>query len=190
MDLRLPTAPATEAEERAVDAVLGPPPDGPAGTVLPAPDGRVAYGGHAARRQRHLLLPGLLALQDASGWISPGGLGYLCERLTVPPAEAYGVASFYALLNVEDRGPVTVHVCDDVACAGAGERLIDELAARPDLRVVRSPCLGACDRAPACAVQRAGSRLGAAAPATAALEPTAPHVEVHQDRDRLRLLHG
>jgi NADH-quinone oxidoreductase subunit F len=188
MDLRLPTVSATEAEERAVDGVVGPPPPGPAGTVRAASDGRVAYGGHAARDRRHLLLPALRALQDTSGWISPGGLGYLCERLTVPPAEAYGVASFYALLDVEDRGPLAVHVCDDIACAGSGETLIDELEARPDLRVVRSPCLGACDRAPACIAQRAGTGLTAAAPARPTLEATAPHVEVHQDRAGLRLL--
>jgi NADH-quinone oxidoreductase subunit F len=188
MDLRLPTAPPTEAEERAVDAVLGPAPEGPAGTTRPAPEGRVAYGGHSARAQRHLLLPALRALQDAAGWISPGGLGYVCERLTVAPAEAYGVASFYALFDVEDRGPVTVHVCDDVACGEAGEDMIDELTARPDLRVVRSPCLGACDRAPACVVQRAGAGLTAASPATPSLEPTAPHVEIHQVREHLRVL--
>ena len=37
------------------------------------------------------------------GWISEGGLNYVCERLTVPPAEAYGVATFYAMFSVEPR---------------------------------------------------------------------------------------
>ena len=45
---------------------------------------------------RHLLLPALHAAQARVGWISEGALNHICERLSVPPAEAYGVASFYA----------------------------------------------------------------------------------------------
>src|SRR5207247_8180714 len=61
------------------------------------------------------------------------------------PAEAYGVASFYALFALEERSPLAVHACDDMACrlAGAEERLRDRTG------VVRSSCLGLCDRAPA-----------------------------------------
>src|ERR1051325_361309 len=66
--------------------------------------------------QRHLLLPGLHAIQGRIGWISLGGLNYLCKRLQVPPAEAYGVASFYALFSMEPQPPTVVHVCDDIAC--------------------------------------------------------------------------
>ena len=39
-------------------------------------DGRHAVGGHAARAQRHLLLPALHAVKDRVGWISPGALDY------------------------------------------------------------------------------------------------------------------
>ena len=64
---------------------------------------------HEARARRHLLLPGLHAVQERVGWISAGALNYICERLTVPPAEAYGVATFYALLATRAaaaaRGP-------------------------------------------------------------------------------------
>ena len=56
------------------------------------------------------------------GWISPGGLRYVCERLTVPPAEAYGVASFYAMFSAEPRPTTVVHVCDDIACRVARRR--------------------------------------------------------------------
>jgi NADH-quinone oxidoreductase subunit F len=47
------------------------------------------------------LLPALHALQSCVGWISQGGLNYVSERLTVPPAEAYGVATFYAMFSVQ-----------------------------------------------------------------------------------------
>ena len=55
--------------------------------------------------QRHLLLPALQAVQSRVGWISTGALNYICQRLTVPPAEAFGVASFYALLSTSLSRP-------------------------------------------------------------------------------------
>ena len=66
------------------------------GARLVGPAGNTASTGHAARERRHLLLPALWALQERIGWISPGGLNELCRRLTIPPADAYGVATFYA----------------------------------------------------------------------------------------------
>ena len=83
-------------------------------------DGRTSESGHEARAQRHLLLPALHALQERAGWISPGGMSYVCARLDVPPADAYGVATFYALFSVEPRPARVLHVCDDIACMCAG----------------------------------------------------------------------
>ncbi|HLA92052.1 MAG TPA: NAD(P)H-dependent oxidoreductase subunit E, partial [Actinomycetota bacterium] len=104
MDLRLPDATPSEAEREAVDRVLGAATSGWAGGERAiAFEGRVARGGHEARERRHLLIPALHALQARAGWISPGGLRYVCERLTVPPAEAYGVATFYAMFSTEPR---------------------------------------------------------------------------------------
>jgi formate dehydrogenase len=50
---------------------------------------------------------------------------------------------------------VTVRVCDSLSCALAGaEKLLAELPGQlgPSVRVIRAPCMGACDRAPVCAV--------------------------------------
>ena len=131
----------------------------------------MATGGyHLAAAQRDQLLPALLALQGEIGWISPGGLNYVAERLSVPPAEAFGVASFYALLSTEERPSHVIHVCDDIGCAPAGaEALIEDLEAAteadPEVAIVRSPCLGQCDRAPAALLQFAGDPEVAIAPA-------------------------
>ncbi len=76
---------------------------GTAARVSTVPQGNTASSGHAARARRHLLLPALWALQERIGWISPGGLNELCRRLTLPPADVYGVATFYAMLAVEPR---------------------------------------------------------------------------------------
>jgi NADH-quinone oxidoreductase subunit F len=177
MDLHLRHAAPTDQERAAVDALLGPPQsswDG--GERGDRRDAHVAHGGRETRERRHLLLPALQALQSRVGWISETGLDYVCTRLGVPPADAWGVATFYALLSTTPREPRVLHVCDDVACRckGAAE-LIEELEQRvgpahahgphgdrvevdPDAGVwMRSPCLGLCDHAPAAFLQQSGT---------------------------------
>ena len=164
MDLRPIATPPTDDERAAVDAVVG----------LDAPVTAL----RAARGRRHLLLPGLHAIQDRCGWVSPGALGYLCERLHVPPAEGYGVASFYALFALHERPRTVLHVCDDLACHAAGApTLIAELTkragapgeARGGALWQASPCLGLCERAPAAMLTVAGEapRAGAWGPVDA-----------------------
>ncbi len=150
------SATASDAERAAVDGLLGPPASGWDGGHRTEADGRVAAGGYnASMERRHLLLPALNRVQGAIGWISSGALNYICERLIVPPAEAYAVASFYALLATEPRPGRVLHVCDDVACRGeGGSDLLASFGSRAD--VMPSPCLGQCDRVPAAFLQRAG----------------------------------
>jgi NADH-quinone oxidoreductase subunit F len=166
MDLVMPDALASDDERAAVDAVLGAASSGWAGGERTEAEGRVARSGHEARGQRHLLLPVLHALQSSAGWISPGGLRYACERLTVPPAEAYGVATFYAMFSVEPRPTTVLHLCDDIACRVAGaEDLIDEVVREAGSeQVLRSPCLGMCERAPAALLQSPGDNGAAFGP--------------------------
>lgn len=120
-------------------------------------------------RSRDLLLPALHALNDRAGWISPGGLNELCERLDVPPAEAYGVATFYDMFATTHRPPTVLYVCDDIACQTNGaEDLCSAIerscgaegTASPDGKVtwLRSPCLGLCERGPAVFLTEAGER--------------------------------
>ena len=87
-------------------------------------EGHVSHGGHAARSRRDLLLPVLHAVQDRIGWISQPALNYVCKRLTIPPAEACGVATFYALFATKPRPPVVAHLCDDIACRLAGAETV------------------------------------------------------------------
>jgi len=153
------------AEERsAVDALLGEPGSGWDGGERTAVDLRVS---RAPDDRRTLLLPVLHALQARVGWISEGGLNYACERLMVPPAEAYGVATFYAMFSVTERPKTVVHVCDDLACrVNGGRELLDrferEIGTEGEPVVsgtamwTRSPCLGLCERAPASLVQVTG----------------------------------
>jgi NADH-quinone oxidoreductase subunit F len=169
MDLRLRDTTARPEEQEAVDAVLGPPESGwTGGTRSIVKEGREARGGHAQRARRHLLLPALHAVQDRMGWISPDALNYICQRLDIPPAEAYGVASFYALFSFSPQPPTAVHVCDDIACLANGAGTICEELERTlgpagtpskdgQKTWHRSPCLGLCERAPAALVLTAGA---------------------------------
>jgi NADH-quinone oxidoreductase subunit F len=189
LDIKTGHAQPSADERAAVDALLGPPASGWEGGPRDGAgrDGRVAYGGLAAvRERRHLLLPALHALQDRVGWISPGGLDYVCQRLTVPPAEAWGVATFYHLFATSPRPRRVLHVCEDLACRLAGaETLCGELEATvgpPDTHCgegsatwLRSPCLGQCERGPAVLLLEAGAparrEVLTALPGTTALLP-------------------
>ncbi|MGW5735672.1 MULTISPECIES: NADH-ubiquinone oxidoreductase-F iron-sulfur binding region domain-containing protein [Streptomyces] len=160
MDLHFGDSKPTDEERAAVDALLGPPGSAWEGAADRSDaDLRWARGGRAARERRDQLLPGLHALNDRVGWVSEGGLDYLCRRLMVPPAEGYGVATFYSMFAVRPRPATVVRVCTDLACGG-GEELCGEVSARLDptsgVAVERSPCLGLCERAPAALVVRAG----------------------------------
>ena len=160
MDLHLiPGAQASADEREAVDTVLGAPPSGwEGGARRPESEGHVAVGGDAIRARRHMLLPALWAAQARAGWISAGALNYICERLSVAPADAYGVATFYAMFSVEPQPPTIAHVCEDLACrlAGSGE-LMAQLSRRLPADALRpAPCLGLCERAPAILYQCAG----------------------------------
>ncbi|MET7290653.1 NADH-ubiquinone oxidoreductase-F iron-sulfur binding region domain-containing protein [Streptomyces griseoloalbus] len=173
MDLHFGDSKPTDEERAAVDALLGPPESSWEGADRSAADLRWARGGREARDRRDLLLPGLHALNDRIGWISAGALDYLCRRLTVPPAEAYGVATFYAMFSVKPRPATVLHVCTDLACTAAGAAgLCAGVEARlgpgSGVQVERSPCLGLCERAPAALVIRAGDD-----PARPALEDDA-----------------
>ncbi|MEW1780266.1 NADH-ubiquinone oxidoreductase-F iron-sulfur binding region domain-containing protein [Streptomyces sp. NPDC086777] len=182
MDLHFGDSRPTDDERAAVDALLGPPESSWEGADRSEADLRWARGGREARDRRDLLLPGLHAINDRIGWISEGALGYLCRRLTVPPAEAYGVATFYAMFSVGPRPATVLHVCTDLACTVAGASALCagvEAGAGPGVHVERSPCLGLCERAPAALAIRAGDpvRTAVAAPATveaAVLAATAP----------------
>jgi NADH-quinone oxidoreductase subunit F len=157
VDLHLSAARPDPAEEAAIDAVLGP--------AAPGPDGV------AAKAPRHLLLPALHAAQRRTGYLSEGALNHICRRLDLPPAEAYGVATFYALFALAPRPPRVAHVCDDLACRVRGAEAIAATleralgpagAAGPDRPAtwLRSPCLGMCEQAPAVLLQTAGEDGG------------------------------
>jgi formate dehydrogenase beta subunit len=111
-------------------------------------------------RRRDLLIEHLHLIQDRYGYISSAHMAALAAEMKLAQTEVYEVATFYAHFDVVKEGqtpppPVTVRVCDSLSCAIAGaERLLKDLpkALGAGVRVVRAPCMGACDRAPVAAV--------------------------------------
>ncbi len=108
--------------------------------------------------QRDLLIEHLHLIQDAYGCLSAAHIRALAEEMRLSQVEVYEVASFYDHFDVVKEGgtsppPLTVRVCDGISCMLAGaETLIAELNDGVDpkaVRVLRAPCMGGCDVAPA-----------------------------------------
>ncbi len=110
-------------------------------------------------RRRDLLIEHLHLVQDTYGHLSAGHLAALAEEMRLSQAEVYEVASFYAHFDVVKEGAdvppaLTIRVCDSLSCELAGsEELLRDLAAKYNgkgkVRVLRAPCMGRCDTAPA-----------------------------------------
>lgn len=115
----------------------------------------------ATARRRDLLIEYLHLIQDHFGCLNARHLRALAEALRISQAEVYEVASFYDHFDIVKEGeaapaPVTIRVCDSLSCMMAGaEALIGSLEKGADpsqVRIMRAPCMGGCDVAPAARV--------------------------------------
>ncbi len=128
-------------------------------------EGLAAVGGliGAGPHRPDLLIEHLHRVQDRFGSISADHVAALAEHMRMAQAEVYEVATFYAHFDVLRQGEAppperTVRVCESLTCAmfGAG-RLYDALQGGLDpaeVRVLKAPCMGFCDRAPAVALDQ------------------------------------
>jgi len=192
MDIKVLGSESTAEEREAVDSVLGPPASAWAGGRRDLDrEGRIALlGGSRARSLRDRLIPVFHAVQERFGWIPEGAFNYICKRLTVPPAEAHGVATFYHMFSLQKRPPTEIHVCDDVGCRIKGaaklhEDLEKSFAPGDQVGIRSSPCLGICERAPVALVLKSGTQpsAGAIGQATPAAAIKAVETESYPDQD-------
>lgn len=106
--------------------------------------------------RRDLLVECLHRIQDAHGCIDAERLAALAQLMKLSRAEVFEVATFYHHFDVVREGetpppPLTVRVCDSLACAMAGaEELFAAISQSPGdgVRVQRVPCVGRCECAP------------------------------------------
>ena len=111
-------------------------------------------------RRRDLLIEHLHLFQDKFGFITTKQLVALSYEMKMAMAEVYEVASFYAHFDIvreseQELPPITLRVCDSITCSLFGsDKLLNDAASslEKDVRVIRSPCMGACDKAPVAAI--------------------------------------
>ena len=114
-------------------------------------------------RDRRYLIEYLHLIQDKHRHLPARLLAALAKELRLALVEVYEVATFYAHFDVVDDGEapppaLTVRVCESLSCAMAGsDKLFADLSAKlgREVRVLRAPCMGGCDKAPAVAVGHA-----------------------------------
>ena len=115
-------------------------------------------------RRRDLLIEHLHLIQDAHGHLSHLHLHALAEEMHISMAEVFEVATFYAHFDVVREGEtpppqVTIRVCESLSCELAGgnnlfEELMDGRTDVNKIRIVKVPCIGRCDTAPALEIGR------------------------------------
>ena len=107
------------------------------------------------------LIPILQAVQDEYRYLPEEVMTYVATSLHIPPAEVYGVATFYAHFALAPKGKYVLRLCDGTACHVKRSIPILE-ALRTKLRVSEDrpttqdllftvetvSCLGACGLAP------------------------------------------
>ncbi len=109
------------------------------------------------------LLEMMTELQEKRNHLEGEAITDLGRASNIAPANAYGVASFYSMLNLGEETKGVVRVCDGPVCWLCGgeearKGIEGVLAGNPEWKVTRTSCLGLCDRAPAMLVndQQAG----------------------------------
>jgi NADH-quinone oxidoreductase E subunit len=110
--------------------------------------------------KRAALLPVLWLCQERYGWLSPGVMRAVAERLGESPAFVEGLVTFYTMYYTEPPARYVLQVCTTLSCAICGGReLVEHLKGRLGVdfgektadgtfQLVGVQCLGACGSAP------------------------------------------
>ncbi len=99
--------------------------------------------------------------QEMFGYLRNDVLEHVADRLKIPLARVFGVATFYHLFHLKPKGKYEIHVCTGTACYVRGaDRLINalvkELGVKLDetttdglFTLCNARCIGSCGLAPA-----------------------------------------
>ncbi len=110
---------------------------------------------------RAKLIPILQAIQEEYRYLPETVLTYVATSLDMPPAQVYGVATFYTHFALKPKGQYVIRLCDGTACHVKGSiGILEALRERLGLdaehnttddmlfTVETVSCLGACGLAP------------------------------------------
>lgn len=110
--------------------------------------------------QRGSLIPVLHETQELFGYIPEEAQRQISEKLNIPMAEIFGVATFYSRFTLNPRGKNTIRVCLGTACyvknaQGVLDKLEEELKVTSGnttedrkFTLEATRCLGCCGLAP------------------------------------------
>jgi NADH-quinone oxidoreductase subunit E len=112
-------------------------------------------------KQKSALIPLLhLAQAEFDGWLSPAAMDYVASLLNIQSIEAYEVASFYSMFNLNPVGKCLIEVCRTSSCwlRGANE-IIEHIENKYGIKEGETTadgmftlktveCLGSCGTAP------------------------------------------
>jgi NADH-quinone oxidoreductase subunit E len=132
---------------------------------MPSERGRGASAAFGRMLWRHrgepgMLIPLLQAAQDGFGYIPPYAIEQISGVTGIPPAEIYGVITFYKQFRLKPLGRHLIRLCKGTACHVVGAEMIaqtlaDELGIPPDettddglFTYTVVACLGCCSLAP------------------------------------------
>ena len=115
---------------------------------------------YPAEQRRSAVMSALRIAQNEKGWLAPETIEFVADYIGIPPAQAYEVATFYNMYNLEPVGKYKLTVCTNLPCAlrggiDAGEYLKQKLGigygeTTSDglYTLVEGECMGACGYAP------------------------------------------
>lgn len=117
------------------------------------------------RHQCNGLIPILLEIQKAFGYLPKESLKKVAENLGIKPVEVWGVSTFYNQLRLTPLGKNHIKVCMGTACHLAGGRLVLEALERElnlkvgetsgdgEFSLERVACIGCCMLAPVAVIK-------------------------------------
>lgn len=115
---------------------------------------------YPADQRRSAVMGALRIVQTELGWLAPETIEFVANYIGMPPAQAYEVATFYNMYNLEPVGKYKLTVCTNLPCAlrggvDAGEYLkrklgigYGETTSDGLYTLVEGECMGACGDAP------------------------------------------
>ena len=123
------------------------------------------------------LIPLLQEVQKEKGYLSRETMQYLADKMKIPPAEIFGVATFYSMFRLKPQGKHLIRVCKGTACHvsdadGIKKAVMDALqlseeentTADMQFTVMEVACLGCCSLSPVIMIDgRTYGKLTAAA---------------------------
>ncbi len=113
------------------------------------------------RGKKGAMIPLLQDVQNLEGYLSRNTMQYVAEALNIPPAEIFGVATFYSMFRLKPMGRHIIRVCKGTACHVSGANAIatslkenlklsegEETTGDLNFTLLEVACLGCCSLAP------------------------------------------